>query len=136
MEKRGKAHDKLPKKLMSYLRGPANTKRRGRSGSPSRTNRGGKDPTKRWATKYCWSFADGKCQKTEEECGRGPHISEEEAKKRAEGKTIGDTGYDPNKTQKRRPVATGLVVPDPAIMLMARAEQLACTSGKPEPRQG
>ena len=87
-------HDKLPKTFVPYLRELG--KRRGRSGSPARTGRGGTDPTKRWATKYCWEFADGKYKKTAEECGR-PHLTEEEAKAKAEGKTLCDEGYDPNK---------------------------------------
>ena len=66
----------------------------GSSSSPGRAADGRPDPSKRWATTYCWDFADGKCKKTTEECGR-PHLTHEEAKAKAEGKTWGDKGYNP-----------------------------------------
>ena len=128
LSKDGKVHDKLPKKLLDYAREPG-SKRRGRSGSPSQAGRTGKDPTKRWATKYCWQFADGKCQKTEAECGRGPHISEEEAKKRADGKTMGDKGYDPHgKGPKKDPSSFPCPCAVP-IMVLGRTDGVADPDG-------
>ena len=64
---------------------------------------------KRWATNYCWDFADGKCKKTAEECGR-PHLTNDEAKAKADGKTFADTGFDPSKKKG----STGIAIPSAA----------------------
>ena len=103
-EKHGKEHDQLPKKLLGYLREPG--QKRGRSGSPARNAEGKsyeEQLNARWATQYCHKFADGKCSKTEEECGR-PHLTNEEAKAKAEGKTLGEKfkelGYTPQQKGK------------------------------------
>ena len=111
-EKHGKVHDKLPAKLLEYLREPGHG--RGRSGSRSRNGSlaGGiadKDYEKqlyaRWDTVYCHKFADGKCKKTEEECGR-PHLTNDEAKAKAGGKTLGEkfkaAGFSPHQRGRGR----------------------------------
>ena len=97
MANNGKKHEKLSKKLLPYCREPG-TKRPRSSSRPPAGER--KAPPVRWATNYCYKFADGTCKKSEGECDR-PHLTEAQAKAKAEGKVA------PPPKAKPKPVVHG-----------------------------